>query len=99
MNREETIEAIKVMQGFVDGKTIQFKSPIDDMWSDIEAWPVWNFVGDTYRVKPEPRVIHFVEFSDGSLGSKALDLDEVANFEGPPTIRSTRLVKFIEVLE
>jgi hypothetical protein len=50
MNKEQTIEAIRVMQGFVDGKeVISMRTPAvtaDD--------PSWNWVNDigTYRIKP-----------------------------------------------
>ena len=52
MNKEQTIEAIKVMQAFVDGKElISMRTPTataDD--------PYWNWGNDTkmYRIKPTP---------------------------------------------
>ena len=52
MNKEQTIEAIKVMQAFVDGKEVtSMRTPgvtADD--------PYWNWANDisTYRIKPTP---------------------------------------------
>lgn len=51
MNREETKEAIKVMQAYCEGKDIQIK--VDGEWTDIES-PNWCFGTQEYRIKPEP---------------------------------------------
>lgn len=50
----ETIEKIKVMQGFLDGRLIEFRKKItDDKFQtypkDFE--PQWNWVGCDYRIK------------------------------------------------
>jgi hypothetical protein len=50
MNREQTIEAIKVMQAFVDGKTVECKCGSSG-WSELID-PVWNFDRFQYRIKP-----------------------------------------------
>jgi len=49
MNIEETKEAIRVMQAYVDGKEVQYKVPIGE-WISTDQ-PAWNFVGYIYRVK------------------------------------------------
>jgi hypothetical protein len=52
MNIEQTIEAIKVMQAFVDGKeVISLYAP-----ADTADDPYWNWGNDTkmYRIKPTP---------------------------------------------
>ena len=56
MNREETKQAIAIMQAFVDGKEIEY--------SDGTVWesgfsPSWNWYGTKYRIKPKPREFSF----------------------------------------
>lgn len=51
MTKEETAERIKVMQAYVDGKTIEFFNEANNKWEVCEK-PLWT-PGDTYRVKPE----------------------------------------------
>lgn len=50
-----TEKMIKVMQAFIEGKTIQYKKVNDNDW---DAWcncnPVWDWANYEYRVKPEP---------------------------------------------
>ncbi len=56
MNKEDMI---KVIQGAIDGKTIQWRdrdSP--EEWSERGVYngsPIWNFSINDYRIKPEPR--------------------------------------------
>lgn len=49
MNIEQTVEAIKVMQGFVDGKELE--SMYDGKWGPATA-PRWNWDNTEYRIKP-----------------------------------------------
>ena len=58
MTREQTIEAIRVMQAFVDGKEVQVRSrkwnPRESLkpdWVDEEL-SCWNFEDFDYRRKP-----------------------------------------------
>jgi hypothetical protein len=51
MNIEQTKEAIKVMQAFVDGKEVQ--SMYDGKWSLVHV-PRWNWDDTQYRIKPTP---------------------------------------------
>lgn len=103
MTRDETIAAIAVMQAFVDGNTVQFKSPIDDSWSDLaadqlsETWPVWNWCGATYRVKPEPRVIFATAYvREGSpYGGIYRSKDEATEWLNS----GGEVIKFVEVME
>ncbi len=64
MNIEETKEAIKVMQAFVDGKTIQYLSSIG--WRDVDplstAEMAWLWGDVKYRIKPEPKDIWVNEY-------------------------------------
>ena len=50
MTREQTIEAIRVMQAFVDGKEVEYKRP-DGIWTIINN-PCWNWNTQDYRIKP-----------------------------------------------
>ena len=51
MTREQTIEAIRIMKAFVDGKEVE-------CWHHgLEGWdttnnPSWNWVNCTFRIKP-----------------------------------------------
>lgn len=58
MNKEETIEAIKVMQAYVDGEDIVAKLLFlpDDTLEDTEN-PIWNWSRLTYEVKPKPKTV------------------------------------------
>ena len=58
MTREQTIECIKVMQAYVDGKEVQVRSrkwnPRESLkpdWVDEEL-SCWNFEDYDYRIKP-----------------------------------------------
>ena len=51
MNREQTIEAIRVMQAYVDGKDVE--SMYDGKWAIIYV-PRWNWDDAYYRIKPTP---------------------------------------------
>jgi len=54
MNREETKQAIEVMQAWLDGKEIEFYSP-DHGWQRCFDITGWKFDKYEYRVKPAPR--------------------------------------------
>jgi len=51
MNIEETKEAIKVMQAWVDGKQVQYEMFKNTEWR-TEDKPHWNWLHYTYRIKP-----------------------------------------------
>jgi hypothetical protein len=51
MNIEQTKEAIRVMQAFVDGKEVQ--SMYEGNWSLVHV-PRWNWDDTQYRIKPTP---------------------------------------------
>ena len=50
MTREQTIEAIRVMQAFVDGKEVEYKRH-DEFWM-LTTLPLWNWNSIEYRIKP-----------------------------------------------
>jgi len=54
MTRDETIEAIRVMQAFVDGKEVEFKWGSMD-WNSTDK-PEWNWSAYDYRIKPTAKL-------------------------------------------
>ena len=60
MNRKETVERIKIMQAFVDGKQIQYKD--DGRWKDVKD-PMWSSINE-YRIKPEPKYRPFKDVEE-----------------------------------
>ena len=50
MTREQTKEAIRVMQAYVDGKEVQYEVPNKE-WITTDQ-PAWNFISYNYRIKP-----------------------------------------------
>ena len=56
MTREQTIEAIKVMQAYVDGdgKEVEYERP-DGIWM-LTTTPCWNWNSGEYRIKPAAKL-------------------------------------------
>ena len=50
MTREQTIEAIRVMQAWVDGKEVEY--PISDGRWATTMTPSWNWLYTDFRIKP-----------------------------------------------
>jgi hypothetical protein len=75
MTIEETKEAIKVMQAFVDGKKIEItnNSTEPNTWTDFyDDSPTWNWYVFSYRIKPEPKEFWIVggsAYADNQLAS------------------------------
>ena len=55
MNREQTIEAIKVMQAFVDGKEVECADVRNLQWGTTSN-PAWKWYESTYRIKPTAKL-------------------------------------------
>lgn len=53
MNKELTKQAIAVMQGYVDGKTIQYRYDEKQEWKTLSPFSNWNWLEADYRIKPE----------------------------------------------
>ena len=53
MTREQTIEAIKVMQAFVDGNQVERRLRRLEGWNTTDN-PSWNWTDCIYRIKPTP---------------------------------------------
>ena len=52
MTREQTIEAIRVMQAYVDGKEVEY--PISNGNWETAMTPSWNWLYTHFRIKPTP---------------------------------------------
>ena len=52
MNREETIEAIRVMQWYVDGKEVECWHRRLEGWDTTNNNPSWNWMDCIFRIKP-----------------------------------------------
>ena len=58
MTREEAKELLPIMQAYAEGKTIQFRENINNMWETIIR-PSFNKSPSAYRIKPEPEYSPF----------------------------------------
>ena len=64
----DTQEKIKVMQAYVDGKTIQWKAPnYDPEWADANSIPIWNWHECQYRIKPTRQPLTAADFPPGTV--------------------------------
>ena len=54
MTPEQTIEAIRVMQAYVDGKEVEYEHP-DGIWM-LTTTPCWNWNSGEYRIKPAAKL-------------------------------------------
>lgn len=61
-------EMIAVLQAYKEGKTIESKVKTTDIWNPI-SYPVWNFMENDYRVKPEP---HYRPFKSAEELTEAI---------------------------
>ena len=56
MTREQTIEAIRVMQAYVDGKEVESVGQTGECcWASNDS-PSWNWSGCIYRIKPAAKL-------------------------------------------
>lgn len=53
MSKEQTKQAIAVMQGYVEGKTIQYRYDEKQEWKTLSPFSNWNWLEADYRIKPE----------------------------------------------
>jgi hypothetical protein len=55
MNIEQTKEAIRIMQAFVDGKEVEWRHLKFEGWETIIS-PKWNWYDNEYRIKPTAKL-------------------------------------------
>ena len=56
MTREQTIESIRVMQAYVDGKEVEAQRPIAGSFWIPASEPRWDWFNCTYRIKPTAKL-------------------------------------------
>lgn len=72
MNKEQTKQAIAVMQGYVEGKTIQYSPHDNGAWSTLTWCPGWEWNNNNYRIKPE--VAKYRRYLWNDLGRPSVDV-------------------------
>ena len=87
MNKEEAKQLRDLLDGFIDGKTIQRGNSIDGRWCD-DPTPDFN-ANWRWRVKPEPRTFWVYE---ADIGNGTLSYC-------PPKDNKEYWVKLVEVTE
>lgn len=105
MNKQETAEAIRVMQAFVDGGEIEYvHKPMDaqNEWFSIKE-PCWDWNLCRYRVKPKPKELWIADIDvSGVCLLYAYDNETDAAKAAQDFARSgqtRRIRKFVEVLD
>jgi len=94
MTRDKLQNAIAVMQAFLDGKKLQAKTVGSNHWQDVTT-PIWDWFGNDYRIKPEPKEIWVVETSFG--GVYFTSKEEAAQFSAKYVKEADpKITKFIE---
>jgi hypothetical protein len=96
-----TEEKIKIMQAYVDGEIIQFRSLShpNDPWSEVEHRYKdcddleWMWGDYEYRIKPKPRVVYCKELN-GALEFRAFEDEDKGD-----AYCDTDWIKFVEVIE
>jgi len=88
-------EMIAVIQAHKEGKTIQFKWRLGDIWEDFDGnMPSWNFPEGEYRIKPEPIELWAVVYP--AIRVELFATKEKAENNCPP---AARVAKFREVVD
>ena len=75
MDAIDTQEAIRVMQAYVEGETIQASEKYSNSWCVLKS-PNWNWEVCTYRVKPKPKYYITFTTTGGALILKMLFQEE-----------------------
>ena len=96
MKREETKEAIKVMQHYADGGDVEYTSGAG--WHPVTRTegPSWNWKACQYRIKQEPRELWVVVCP--GYAPNACESEEMAS-EFAKHIEGAEAVRFREVTE
>ena len=72
MNRDETKKAIEIMQAYVDGAEVQFRSNQYVSEDEAPSWAecahkYWAWGAMDYRIKPKPREFEIALDADGKI--------------------------------
>jgi len=98
MNKEETIKAIKVMQAFVDGKTIVISNDVCFLLDTSRA-PVWNWYNRTYTIKPEPIERWIAMLEDEILDDYVFNTERACEKYWFGRSKFIKAIKLVEVQE
>lgn len=101
MNKDQTKEAIKVMQAYVDGEEIEYKDS-SGAWRAVNGEPLWNFCECEYRVKPKPLECYLVVDNLGSMAAFSSDAPAhafIARASDCQGLEGARIIKMREVTE
>lgn len=95
MNIEETKEAIKVMQAFVDGKAVEGRDrTLPGPWH-VSKSPTWSWGSGEYRIEPVKVTINIYKYNNSEV------LVPCIKGEGSDSFASTNsafsLLKSVEV--
>jgi len=65
MNKQSTIDKIKVMQAYVDGEEVEFKSSsLGVTWQLLTLHAAWNWALNEYRIKPTAHKMTVADISE-----------------------------------
>ena len=65
MNKEQVKEAIKVMEHWLNGGEVEFKSRRNDNWLLPPCGrPSWNWYDSEYRIKKEPLEVCLISYGN-----------------------------------
>lgn len=67
MNKEQTKQAIAVMQAYVDGEQIQIYCGMSNKWIDT-PFPLWAWTSVQYRIKPKTAMYRRYYTKAGHIG-------------------------------
>lgn len=98
MNKDNAKDFLPLVQAMAEGKVIQewsYGEACEKVWTDVDIVEC-SGKPSRYRIKPEPREIVLIEFSDGSF--RKARSDEVS-YGGVPGISSARIIRYREVIE
>lgn len=59
-----TKEMIAVMQAYEDGKAIEFKGKMESELNWQPCVPLWNWIDNDYRIKPETQYVPYDSVSE-----------------------------------
>lgn len=97
MDKAQTLEAIKVMQAFAEGKEIErvFLCSPGGPWPTDSA-PYWNWSANQYRIKAQPVEYWSTLYEDNTLAGFCYRLRSSAE-EAAKHLRNGRVVLLREV--
>lgn len=72
-----------IIKAWADGIKVQYKNHATNEWNDVDT-PSW--VGEEYRIKPEPKILHGFALYNEHLGTFQFQENNNRFFAGKPAI-------------